>query len=455
MKRMCHNPSSRLPRFARVVFAAVVLFIAFSPRGYAQTTPQTERGLALTPKAFRAAAAKVAPVVVTIDTVGGINIASGGERAQKEIGGIANPGEGPTTGVLISDDGYIITSTYNFITKPRIITVTLADGSQHVAELLGRDDMRKLTLLKIEDVKDLPTPTFVEPSKVRVGQWAVSVGVGYGGDEAAVSSGIVSALNRVGGMAIQTDANLSPANYGGPLVDIRGRVIGICVPLNPKAAGQGAGSEWYDSGIGFAVTLDGIEHLIDRMKKGEHLKRGLMGFIPAKQPAKGGGVKIQKVIDKTPAKKAGLLDGDIIIAMNDQPIADANAMAHVLARYAAGDEIVVTYRRGDDEPQQLTMKLETGPFKQLRRRPDNIPTIIKPNPKPDAKPDAKPDTPDENAAKPDEGDADDTPDTPDADEQNHDAPVPSGEVTPADKKGDQPAQPQPDDDADPEDDGQV
>ena len=88
---------------------------------------------------------------------------------------------------------------------------------------------------------------------MRVGQWAIAVGRTFESDRPNMAVGILSALDRVWGKAIQTDAAVSPNNYGGPLVDIRGRVLGVLVPLSPEAADEMAGVEWYDSGIGFAI----------------------------------------------------------------------------------------------------------------------------------------------------------------------------------------------------------
>ena len=82
------------------------------------------------------------------------------------------------------------------------------------------------------------------------------------------------------GRAIQTDANISPANYGGPLIDIEGHVLGICVPLSPRAQGAASGVDWYDSGIGFAIPLSGAKRLIDEMKTGKHIKPGKLGVLP-------------------------------------------------------------------------------------------------------------------------------------------------------------------------------
>src|SRR5262249_29292192 len=152
----------------------------------------------LTPVVQRAAVDHVRRSLVVIETVAGV---TPGRAA-----GIRNPGEGPTTGLIVSADGCIITSTFNLIRNPRVITVVLADKSRHVAALLGRDETRKLCLLKIDGVHDLPVPAFAPREELKTGQWAASVGVGYGDAEPAVSVGIISAVNRIGGRAVQTDA---------------------------------------------------------------------------------------------------------------------------------------------------------------------------------------------------------------------------------------------------------
>ncbi len=115
-----------------------------------------------------------------------------------------------------------------------------------------------LVLLKVAADEALPVPTWVPRQELAVGQWTIAVGRTYPGSFPNVSVGILSAINRVWGKAVQTDAKVSPSNYGGPLIDIRGRVIGVLVPLSPQQEGEFAGAEWYDSGIGFAVPLADI-----------------------------------------------------------------------------------------------------------------------------------------------------------------------------------------------------
>ena len=319
--------------------------------------PSAKVGDLIAPKAFRAAAARVLPATVTIESFGGV---AGAGTKRGKMQGIRLPGEGPTTGVIISRDGYIITSTFNFLKKPPIITVELPDGQRKVAKLLGSDETRKLCLLKVEGVNDLPVPEFAPRSQLRVGQWAVALGVGFGDDEAALSAGIISATSRIKGRAVQTDANLSPANYGGPLIDLEGRVIGICVPLSPQSAEVASGVEWYDSGIGFAVPLDGADALIARLKAGETIKQGYLGVQAQATPDKTPGAVIGAVVKDSPAEKAGIKTGDRLVTVDGNEVLDPPHLSVLIGKHDAGQEVKLSLKRGE-ETIEVTATLAVAP----------------------------------------------------------------------------------------------
>ena len=314
---------------------------------------QDARGTLLAPKAFRAAAGKVQPSLVRIEGFGGIAPGAGG-------GGYQAPGEGPTTGIIISEGGYILTSTFNFLRKPPIITVVLPSGRRHIAQLLGRDETRKICLLKVDGVSDLPVPQFAPRDEVKVGQWAVAIGVGFGADQPALSAGIISATSRISTKAIQTDANTSPANYGGPLVDLEGRVIGVCVPLSPGSRDEAAGAEWYDSGIGFAVPLDGLDEILGRLKAGETLKHGFLGVAAEPYGEPPTGVQIKEIVPDSPAAKAGLEKGDKILSIAGAEVIDVTHLRSVLGRHFAGEQVEIAIRRGDEE-KKVTAELAIPP----------------------------------------------------------------------------------------------
>jgi serine protease Do len=267
--------------------------------------------------------------------------------------------------------------------RPPVITVVRQDGTRHVATLLGRDETRKLSVLKIEGVNDLPVPEFVSPSELKIGAWAISVGVGYGDDEPMISAGIVSALNRVSGRAVQTDANISPANYGGPLLDIEGRVIGICVPLNPMSKEVAGGVEWYDSGIGFAASLHGTENVLAAMKAGKTIQPGSLGVQVKPADANGSGAVIAQVLEKSGAEKAGLKPEDRLLTVAGEAVLDVAQLRTLVSRYAAGDEVKLTIRRGEEEL-QITVTLQIPPEPQPMPKPAAVakPAEKKPAEKP-------------------------------------------------------------------------
>ena len=213
-------------------------------------------------KALTAAVQRVAPSVVGIETVGGL------ERVKKVLFGA-----GPTTGLVIDSQGYIVSSAFNFVNKPASILVRLPDGKRKPAKLVATDHSRMIVLLKIEVERPLPVPEIAPEADLRVGQWCVGVGRTFESERREMtgppnmSVGILSAVGRVWGKALQSDAALSPSNYGGPLVDIRGRVMGVIVPLSPQSADEMAGVEWYDSGIGFAIPAEQIRNMLPKLRR--------------------------------------------------------------------------------------------------------------------------------------------------------------------------------------------
>ncbi|MEM7455188.1 MAG: trypsin-like peptidase domain-containing protein [Planctomycetota bacterium] len=325
---------------------------------------QTLEAMMLTTRALRGAVERVRPSLVTIESFGGVSAVQG------RIGGIRSQGEGNTTGVLISSDGLVVTSTFNFIQRPPVITVVTHDGQRRVAKMLGRDDTRKICLLKIEDVSDMQVPEFIDPEELQIGQWAISAGVGYGDTNPAVSMGIISATNRVGGRAVQTDANISPANYGGPLLDIEGRLIGICVPMNPQSQAVGAGVEWYDSGIGFAVPLHGLDHVIDRLKNGEEVEPAFLGILAVPNRS-GDGLFIEQIVEGSAAEEAGLNRGDRITGLNGEEVGDIMKLKTMLNRFEAGREIELTFIPADEEDEK-TVSIVLGSAQQSGEAPSPL-----------------------------------------------------------------------------------
>ncbi len=327
---------------------AVLVLAVFAACGRAEETrsaleTQEER-------AFKQAAAIADPSIVRIETVGGLDL----------VGKVLT-GTGPTTGVVVSPDGYIITSSFNFASKPASILVTLPDGRRFPAEQVATDSARMLTLIKIDvqgERTELTPITAAKRDEIRVGQWSIALGRTYDLKFPNISVGIVSAVNRIWGRAIQTDAKTSPANYGGPLVDLSGRAIGVLVPLSPQKSGQTAGVEWYDGGIGFAIPMEDIYRHLEQMKQGKDLKPGLMGIGFEDQGVLAGEAKITRVRPESPADKAGLQVGDLIVEADGQPIHRVPDLRHILGRKYAGESVQIAFRRGEEQtPRNVTIEL--------------------------------------------------------------------------------------------------
>jgi serine protease Do len=334
----------------------------------------------------RSALAKVGPSVVTIETVGGIRQTNvpdrfkekmtlperprDGDRNAPEDDGdgdeekappegktprfknewrkmLAWPGfkkaEGPTTGVVLSPHGHIVTSAWNFEGKPNVVTVTTADGKTHAARLLGIDRAAGLALLKI-DAKGLTAATFLAPDHVRVGAWALAVGRTLERHGVDVKYGIISAKNRIEGNALQTDAATSPANYGGPLIDAAGHVYGIIVPLG--ARGEEANPNWYDSGIGFATPIPDLGTVIARLgKAGTELWPAFLG-VSIDRDRTASGARLTEVAPEQPADKAGLEKDDVILTVDGREVDNAFALRFEIGRRRAGDSVTLKVRRG-------------------------------------------------------------------------------------------------------------
>jgi serine protease Do len=295
-------------------------------------------------QAFKEAAVLASPSIVRIDTVGGLDIV-----------GRTLTSTAPTTGLIVSEDGFIVSSAFNFLSKPASVLITLPDGRRFPAKTIATDRLHMITLLKVE-VTGLKIPIPAPKAGIKVGQWSIALGRTYDSALPSISVGIVSAVGRVWGKAIQTDAKISPVNYGGPLVDMEGRVMGILVPLSPQGNSESAGVEWYDSGIGFAIPLEDVYAVLDRLKLGEDLRPGLTGVAIKSADL----YAVQPVIDRvrydSPASRAGFKSGDVIELVNNQPIKRLVQLFDQLKSRLEDETIEMTVSRGEEKiTKQLTL----------------------------------------------------------------------------------------------------
>jgi len=305
--------------------------------------------------AIRAAVERVAPSVVRIETAG-VSEASLAASAE------ARPASGPSTGIIVAEGGWILATSFAVPQDAREAIVVLPAPDQQtgpgqetavqrrVARVVGRDLARGLVLLRIDDTRPDETalaavPEWVPRGELAVGQWTIAVGRAWDGAHPSVAVGILSATNRSWGRSVQTDASISPANYGGPLIDITGRVIGILAPLPADTAGMNLGTELYDSGIGFAVPFEDVARVLHRLQNGETLAPGVLGIGYSARDPFTGEARIASCRSDSPAAKAGLRAGDLIVAADGRPVTRIAELRHALAPHYAGDRVSLTVER--------------------------------------------------------------------------------------------------------------
>ena len=270
-------------------------------------------------------------------------------------------GQGSGSGVVLREDGYVLTNAH-VVQGATAVRVTLPDGNVYDAEVVGGDTASDLAVVKLDGATDLPVPEFADAGP-RVGELAIAIGSPFG-LEGSVTSGIVSALNRSvpGERAlvnmIQTDAAINPGNSGGALANGSGEVIGINTAiLSPSGA---------NDGIGFAIPIDTAlpiaEQLIDKGYV-EHAQLGIQGQdvnssiadlynLGAEQ-----GALVAAVVPDSAAEDAGLERGDIVTAIDDEPVSSMADLAGQISAHAPGDTITLTVVRGAET---LTLEVTLG-----------------------------------------------------------------------------------------------
>lgn len=336
---------------------------------------------------FTQLAAKCGPAVVNINTErknqsGGPddlmgemfkNLPPGFEKFFEQFGGQGRP-DGKNrnrraphrqrslgSGFFVSADGYIVTN-FHVVNGAEVIKVTMDDQNgksrNMTAKLIGSDEETDLALLKVDGEKNFPYLEFGNSNDMKVGQWVLAIGNPFGLDH-TVTAGIVSATGRNIHSGpfdnfLQTDASINPGNSGGPLLNMAGQVIGINTAI--IASGQG---------IGFAIPSDMAARIIDQIKDGKKISRGWIGVTiqdvdentaKALGMEDGSGALIGSVLPGEPAEKAGLKDGDVILAVDDKSIENSSALLRAIADKAPGSSAVLTVFR-DGKTMNITVTL--------------------------------------------------------------------------------------------------
>ena len=256
------------------------------------------------------------------------------------------------SGVIISADGYIATNNH-VVDGADHLTVTLDDGRELTAKVIGRDPLTDLAVVKV-DAKDLPAVTFADSAKLEIGDRVLAIGNPFGIGE-TVTSGIVSAKGRRVGILsdvkgienfIQTDAAINPGNSGGALVDVDGRLVGLNTAILSRSGGF--------QGVGLAVPSALVSQVAESLVRTGRVVRGYLGvnvqnITPALADSFGlkqaRGALVAEVEPHSPAAKAGLKEGDVITGVNGQAVANANEITLAVSAVAPGQKVSVAVLR--------------------------------------------------------------------------------------------------------------
>jgi serine protease Do len=264
------------------------------------------------------------------------------------------------SGVIVTRNGYILTNDH-VVDHAKEVKVTLQDGRQYTAKVIGLDPKSDIAVVKI-DAKNLPVVPMADSAQVRVGDVVLAIGNPFGVGQ-TVTEGIVSAKDR-GNMGIedyedfiQTDAAINPGNSGGALVDVEGRLIGINTAILSRSGGS--------QGVGFAIPSDLARNVMESLIKYGHVTRGYLGLMiqdvtpvlakefKLKEPT---GALVGEVEPHGPAAKAGFKDGDVVQQFNHQKVADSRSLRLTVAETKPGSTVPVeVWRDGSTRRLEVTV----------------------------------------------------------------------------------------------------
>ncbi len=308
---------------------------------------------------------QVSPAVVSIST----------SRNVRDFFGDLITRQGGGTGFIITSDGLIVTNKHVVDDPAAEYTVFLADGRNFTPEILAKDPFQDLAILRIQ-ASGLPVVELGDSDRVQVGEWAVAIGNALAQFENTVTVGVISAKDRQlqasGGGAserleglLQTDAAINAGNSGGPLLNLKGQVVGVNTAVAAKGVAEG---------IGFAIPINAVKNSINQVKKTGKISRPYLGvrYIPiTKEIAKLNNLPVDfgaliasgqarneaGVLANSPAAKAGLKDNDIITHIDNERIDENHSLARLLANHTVGDDVELTVIR-DTKELKLKARLE-------------------------------------------------------------------------------------------------
>ena len=305
---------------------------------------------------------KDSPGVVDITVTETAQSGTDGLSPFRPGGGAQQQAQAEGTGFVYDKQGDIVTAAH-VVTGATNITVRFQDGTIAKATLVGSDPSSDTAVIRVSVPTDTLTPLLLaDSSAVAPGEGVVAIGSPFGYEE-SISAGIVSAVDRdiqapnnfAIPNAIQTDAAINHGNSGGPLIDSSGKVIGVNVQIATDDSGGGSNN----AGVGFAVPSNSVKTVADDLIAGRAVKHAYLGVSVGDNPA-GTGARVDTVRDGTPASKAGLQNGDVIVAANGAKVVGANQLTALVAEHQPGDTLHLTVERGGSTL-QVDVTLGTRP----------------------------------------------------------------------------------------------
>lgn len=283
----------------------------------------------------------------------------GPDSMQPGPGGVPNPHGGAPeeqrivprgvgSGFIISEDGYILTNNH-VVADANDIFVTLVEGKEYKATVVGADERTDIALIKV-DAKGLPALPIGNPAKLKKGEWVMAIGSPFGLDS-TVTVGIVSAINRDTGEYlpfIQTDVAVNPGNSGGPLLNMEGKVVGVNSQIVSRSGGF--------MGISLAIPIDEAMSVVDQLKTHGKVTRGRIGVQitnVSEEVASALGLKsskgalVSQVEKDGPAAKAGIRNGDVILSFDGKEISQMSDLPRIVGAVKPGTKVdVELWRKG-------------------------------------------------------------------------------------------------------------